>query len=479
MKGRGQNCCLTRIFLCAISILFVRKRRILLSLEDQSRVAVIGAGPAGTFFSYFLFAMAERMGLDVHLDIFESRDFTTSGPAGCNMCGGIVSESLVQTLATEGIDLPSTVIQRGIDSYVLHMDVGSVKIETPLQEKRIGAVHRGAGPRGNRNTQWDSFDGFLLNLARNKGANLISGRVDEVLWEDGRPSVKVRGGEPRAYDLLVVAVGVNSATLKLFQDLDIPYVPPETTKTFICEYALGREVIEDYLGSSMHTYLLKIPRLEFAAMIPKGEYATICMLGKGIDKELVDSFLNSPEVKRCLPPGRDFQQGVCRCMPKINIKGSARPFGDRLIFVGDCGVSRLYKDGIGAAYKTAKAAANTAVFSGISEQALKQRFWPACQKLERDNKIGKLIFSSVGLLQTFPFARRAILRMVAKEQQNSAMPQRMSTSLWDLFTGSAPYREVLVRMAHPFFISRLIWNIMIELWPFRSHKKAGRNHEEK
>jgi hypothetical protein len=137
----------------------------------------------------------------------------------------------------------------------------------------------------------------------------------------------------------------------------------------------------------------------------------------------------------------------------------------------------LYKDGIGAAYKTAKAAATTVVFSGISEEALKNRFWPKCQKLERDNKIGKWIFSSVGLIQSFPFARRAILRMVSKEQQNKRMSPRMSTALWDLFTGSAPYREVLLRMAHPFFISRLILYNIVELWPFRSKNQTGRSHE--
>jgi flavin-dependent dehydrogenase len=450
----------------------------MLSLNDNSHVAVIGAGPAGTFFSYFLLGMAERVGMEIQVDLFESRDFAKSGPTGCNMCGGIISESLVQTLATEGINLPSNVIQRGIDSYVLHMDVGSVRIETPLQEKRIGAVHRGAGPRGIQEAQWDSFDGFLLKLATEKGANLVSGRVDEIRWEDGRPSVKVRGGQSSAYDLLVAAVGVNSATLKLFQDLDVKYVPPHTTKTYICEYALGKKTIEDYLGSSMHTYLLKIPRLEFAAMIPKGEYATVCMLGKKMDKQLVQSFLNTPEVKRCLPSDWDSQQEVCRCLPKINIKGSDQPFGDRLIFVGDCGVSRLYKDGIGAAYKTAKAAATTAIFTGISEEALRKRFWPACQKLEHDNRIGKWIFSSVGLIQSFPFARRAILRMVSSEQQNKGRPQRMSTALWDLFTGSAPYREVLLRMVHPYFWSRLIWNILIELWPFRSRKQLRRCHED-
>jgi flavin-dependent dehydrogenase len=450
----------------------------MLSLSDNSRVAVIGAGPAGTFFSYFLLAMAERLGMGIRVEIFESRDFASPGPLGCNMCGGIISESLVQTLATEGINLPPSVIQRGIDSYVLHMDVGSVRIETPLQEKRIGAVHRGAGPCGVQEAHWESFDGFLLKLAMEKGANLVSGRVDEIHWEDGKPSVKIRGGHFQTYDLLVVAVGVNSATLKLFHDLDVKYNPPDTAKTFICEYALGKETIEGYLGNSMHTYLLKIPRLEFAAMIPKGEYATVCMLGKKIDKQLVQSFLNTPEVKRCLPSGWDPQQEVCRCLPRINIKGSDQPFGDRLIFVGDSGVSRLYKDGIGAAYKTAKAAATAAIFTGISEEALKHRYWPACQKLERDNRIGKWIFSSVGLIQSFSFVKRAILRMVLSEQQNKGRPKRMSTTLWDLFTGSAPYREVLLRMVHPFFWGRLIWNILIELWPFRSRNQLRKCHED-
>lgn len=81
------------------------------------------------------------------------------------MCGGIISESLVQTLATEGIKLPPSVIQRGIEGYTLHLDVGSLRIRTTLEEKRIGAVYRGAGPKGTKNSKWESFDAFLQRLA--------------------------------------------------------------------------------------------------------------------------------------------------------------------------------------------------------------------------------------------------------------------------------------------------------------------------
>ena len=92
-------------------------------LSNGSRIGVIGGGPAGSFYSYFFLDLAERAGLDVNLDIYEDQNFTRSGPAGCNHCGGIVAESLVQLLASEGINLPPNVVQRSFDSYVLHMDV--------------------------------------------------------------------------------------------------------------------------------------------------------------------------------------------------------------------------------------------------------------------------------------------------------------------------------------------------------------------
>ncbi len=94
-----------------------------LELVDGSRVAVIGGGPAGSFTSYFLLEMAERADLEIEVEIYEPRDFSCVAPGGCNMCGGIISETLVQNLAAEGINLPDTVVQRGIESYVLHMDV--------------------------------------------------------------------------------------------------------------------------------------------------------------------------------------------------------------------------------------------------------------------------------------------------------------------------------------------------------------------
>ena len=440
-----------------------------LKLDDGARVGVVGAGPAGSLFAYFLFDIAGRVGLDLHVDIYESRDFLQPSPQGCNMCGGIVSESLVQNLAAEGLNLPPTVVQRGIDAYHLHMDVGSVRIETPLHEMRIGAVHRGAGPKDLRERDWESFDQHLLERALGKGANLVRGRVDGVSVEGGRPLIKLRTGEQATYDLLAVATGVNSPVLKTFEAAGIGYLPPAVTKTFIREYYLGRDVISRTVGNSMHVFLLNIPRLEFAALIPKGDYVTICMLGDDIDNALVQAFLDAPEVRRCFPPEWRAEAKSCQCMPHINVRGTERPYADRFVFVGDCGMTRLYKDGIGAAYRTAKAAARTAVYEGVSAEAFGRHFGPVCRAIAADNVMGRLAFVFTRVAQRLTVARRAILLMTLAEQQRAGDRRRMSGILWDMFSGSAPYRDIFMRMLHPGFAAGFAWAFMKSVWqaPFR------------
>jgi flavin-dependent dehydrogenase len=423
-------------------------------LEDGSHIAVIGSGPAGSFFSYFLLNTAKMVDMDIHVDIYDSRDFSIPGPKGCNMCGGIVSETLLQNLAVEGIILPPTVIQRGIDSYILHTDVGKVRIETPLQE-----------------IKWGSFDGHLQKLAVEKGAHLVRGRVVDVSSEDGKPQIKTREGTTQSYDLLAVAVGVNSGTLKLFQGLGLNYQLPRTTKTFIREYYLGEETVAKYVGSSMHVFLLNIARLEFAALVPKGDYVSLCLLGEDIDSSLIQSVLDTPEVKGCLPSNMHWEQGSCQCAPYINVHGAENPYADRIVFIGDSGVTRLYKDGIGAAYRTAKAAATTAIFHGISVNDFKRYYRPTCQAISIDNMIGKMVFAFTRQIQKRRFARRAVLRMVSGEQRKEGRSRRMSTVLWDMFTGSAPYREILIRTLHPFFLSRFLWDMAISVIPFKEKRQ--------
>lgn len=431
-----------------------------LTLQDGSRVGIIGGGPAGSLCAYFLLTFARRLDLDLQVDIFEPRDFTKPGPAGCNMCGGIVSESLVQALAVEGINLPPSVVQRGIDSYVLHTAQRSVRIDTPLHEKRIAAVHRGGGPRDVQTVSWGGLDGYLLTLAQELGARVVASRVGEVGWEGGRPLVRLRD-TAQTYDLLVGATGVNSIGWQLFEKLRLPSRPCGTTKTYITELNLGREAIAQHFGCSMHLFLLNIPRLDMAAIVPKGDYLTVCLLGRDIDRELVDAFFECPAVRRCFPPHYTPAQGACHCSPKINIREATHPFTDRVVLVGDCGATRLYKDGIGAAYRTAKAAARTAVFSGIAAADFRRHYGPAYRSIVSDNRFGWLIFAVVHRIKAFAPLLRGTLAMAAREQLDGAAVRRMSIVLWDMFTGSAPYREVFRRTLDPRFVGRFAWETVL------------------
>lgn len=444
-----------------------------MTLEHGSRVAVIGGGPAGSFFSYFLLDMAERSGLQLSVDIYEPRDFELPGPGGCNMCGGVLYESLVQSLAMEGINLPETVVQRGIERNTLHLDIGSVQIQILHREKRIATTFRGIGPRGLMDFSREGLDRFLLKLAVSKGARHIRGRVEDVSYinhpESNDPKnklvqVKIPGSEFQTYELVAVTTGVNTAILKVFREMDFGYKPPHTAKLLAREYYLGEEEVTKYLGSSFHAFLLGIPGLDYGAIIPKGDYMSVCLLSSHGDLHpgMINTFLSHPSVKRILPPDFTLEHFACWCGPRINIMGSAQPFGDRMVFIGDCGVSRLYKDGIGATYRSAKAAARTAIFQGVSTNDFKRFYLPFCQKMEFDNRIGQLLFMIIGQLNKIQFTRRAILRMVSVEQLGKASVESgMSMVIWDMLTGGAPYKEVLFRTFRPMFLIRFLLSMLV------------------
>jgi flavin-dependent dehydrogenase len=446
-----------------------------ISLGHGSRIAVIGGGPAGSLFSYFLLSMSKRIGLKINVDIYEPRDFNIPGPQGCNMCGGVLYESLVQSLALEGINLPTGVVQRGIEFNMLHFDEGDAVIQTPLHEKRIASTFRGIGPRGLVEIKGGSLDSYLLQAALNQGAQHIRKRVKDVSWSSSpdsanlaarRIQVKTQGGQELTYDLLAVASGVNTTLLKQFRNMDFGYEPPQTTKLVVREYYLGEEVVSSHFGPVFHAFLLDIPGLDYGAIIPKGDYITICLLSshEELHGDAIESFLKNPVVKRALPPNFSPEDPACQCGPRINVNGSKHPFGNRVVFIGDCGVSRLYKDGIGAAYRSAKVAAAVSIFQGISADDFRKYYLKFCRKMEADNQIGKFIFRIAGLVPKTSFSQKVILRMISAEYHTTMISnKRMSMVVWDMLTGGAPYLDVLLRAIHPLFLVRVLWYLLLSL----------------
>ena len=154
----------------------------------------------------------------------------------------------------------------------------------------------------------------------------------------------------------------------------------------------------------------------------------------------------------------------CKCFPSINVKGAKLAYDDRVVLVGDSASSKLYKNGIGAAYITGKAAANTAVFNGISAAAFRKYYQPVCSSLDSDNRVGRFIFSVTTIIQRSHLLKSAMLGMVISEQRKQNNNRRMSAILWDTFTGSATYKDIFIRFLNPMLIFPLIWNIIKSLF---------------
>ena len=413
-------------------------------LENGSEIAVIGGGPTGSFFSIFALKMAKMIGKEISVTIYEPKDFTKDGPLGCNRCGGIISELLVQTLAVEGINLPETLVQRGINSYRLYTDHGNVFIETPSHEKTIATVYRGGGPKGIIGKDKESFDKFLLDLAVSEGAIHNPIKIDRIEYNNIRPVLYAKGQKIQEPDLAVGAIGVKSQTYKIFEDMGFGYRRPETVTAAIAEISMHRSAISEYFGNSVHLFLLPIKGVKFAAMIPKGTYITVCILGKNIVMDTVNNFLDNRVVKSILPKTETYTIN-CRCLPKMNVRAPKIPFNHRVILCGDAGSTRLFKDGLGAAYIMGKAAAKTAVFHGVSKQHFQKEYYPVYRNIIIDNKFGKILFAVTDAFKVHKVLNKSMFRVVQKEQLEPSSPKILSSVLWDMFTGNELYKDIFRR----------------------------------
>ena len=386
-----------------------------IELYEGSSIAVIGGGPAGCFFTYYALEFAKRLDIHVNIDVYEAKSFYKIGSSGCNHCGGIISESLVQKLSVDGIILPDEIIQKSINSYTLHVEQGDAVIETPSHEHRIASVFRGCGPRGCMETSNRSFDNFLLELCRKKGAHVIFEKVSSIERQSDKISIKSKKEGIKKYDFVVGGVGLGKKSLKLFEDLCPDFKPPRITKTYISEFHLSKEDVNLYFGQSMHVFLLDIPQVTFGAMIPKEDYVTLVLLGKDINQEIVEQFISSPQVKGLFPENLVLKEAApCKCYPFINVRHADHPYADRVALIGDSASSKLYKNGIGAAYLTGRAAAKAAFFAGVDKKSLKKVYMPVCQDIDKDNWVGKLIFLATRIIQKSAFLKKGLLHLVIK-----------------------------------------------------------------
>ncbi|HWR57531.1 MAG TPA: hypothetical protein VN328_01470, partial [Thermodesulfovibrionales bacterium] len=230
---------------------------------------------------------------------------------------------------------------------------------------------------------------------------------------------------------------------------------PPTVTTAISELHLGKDLVTEYFGNSVHLFLLPDKGMKFAAMIPKGSYVTLCILGKEMNANTVSDFLDKPVVKGVLKTVPYTVE--CRCLPKMNVGAPEKPFTDRVVMCGDAGSTRLFKDGLGAAYLMGKSVAITAVFQGVSAAHFQEYYYPVYKSIITDNLYGRFLFTVTDICRKNKVFTEGMLGVVRKEQQGSG-PRVLSTILWNMFTGNERYKNVFPKSLNV----RMHANLLIE-----------------
>jgi flavin-dependent dehydrogenase len=129
----------------------------------------------------------------------------------------------------------------------------------------------------------------------------------------------------------------------------------------------------------------------------------------------------------------------------MNIKAPKIPFTDRVVICGDAGSTRLFKDGIGAAYIMGKAAAKTAVFQGVSREHFRKWYYPVYKSIIYDNYYGKYLFAITDIYKKNKMLCKGMLEVVREEQKDLRNRKMLSSILWDMFTGSERYKNIFYR----------------------------------
>jgi NADH dehydrogenase len=414
-------------------------------IETGSRVAVIGGGPAGSFFALYLLKYAAERGIRPEVTIYQEKDFSEVGPKGCKGCAGILSINLLKNLAELQLKVPSEIIQTKIEHYTVHSPHIAISIANPERGVEIASIYRGGGPCVSHDGGV-GFDQWLLSQAQKQGAKIENQRVSQVYLEQG---AEIQIVDKRLeYDLVVLATGVNSRPIPIS---GVDYMPPKTVTMALAELHVGLAEVQSRLGNTAHAFLIPQSGLIFGTLVPKGPFISVSLLSTGKRLVSINDFLNY-DVVRSLLPGS--YERVCGCQPRATT-GYARNYcGDRFVAIGDAAVSRLYKDGIGSSLLTARRAAQTVVNHGLLRQNFRRYYQPFCQDISRDNRWGRLLFLANDKTKdsrTFLLAQR---QLIAEEQNNVRGRQPFTRAAWGMFTGSYSYRAIGRMVFNPASLAR-------------------------
>jgi len=331
------------------------------------------------------------------------------------------------------------------------------------------SVFRGSLPAG-RGGGAMGFDEFLLGEAVREGARILHGEVQSIVYgASGIPSLTVRtlSGQRISLDasFVTIATGINAhcgldhchdVLITSVKRLNPAFAPGKSRKAFIFELDVGEDYLKRNMCREIHfiEYGSKRFALEHTALVPKGRFLTVAMIGKSIDKavlpqdrqRIIQEFLTLPQIKRILP-GIEEAPVACACFPRMAVTTARSPFGDRFAIIGDAVGSRLNKDGLFSAHVTASQLAQTILYDGIDKHALARGYGKAIKWLAADNRYGRIVFSASRVAFAWPAVSRIMYQSFATEfKVRDERSRPLGTALWKIASGTADYYEVLREM---------------------------------
>ncbi|MBS1257951.1 MAG: hypothetical protein MAG551_01004 [Candidatus Scalindua arabica] len=431
-----------------------------LRLRNNSNIAIIGGGPAGSFFANDAIKNAKKLGINIQITIFNGKDFSQRGPSGCNMSAAVIASTLHAKLIKDGIILPKRIIRQEIKGYYFHTEEYGIELYKPEQSDKssILAVYRGNGPLYSTHTESHSFDDYLLRHVIDQGVSLISEPVLDLNLSSNldTPATIIYGksGQQNKMeaDLVVGAFGINSRMINKIEGLNFGYIPPKTIRTCQMEIPLDATFIKNSFKDNIQVFALGIKPFRFASMVPKDNYVTVSLVGSRdlTSNDLVD-FINHPVVRKNLPHDWKLPEKFCKCLPKIALSHAKKPFADRFVIVGDASITRIFKNGLESAYITSQLAARAAFENGISNEDFDKHYYkPAHKLLAMDNKLGTIILAISDFVTKQNWLVKARLSYV-KSRKGSWIANHLNKLLWNMATGDAPYKIILMQALNPVF----------------------------